>query len=167
MAGFRDLGYEIVNTCAKSGAGIDRLDQLLQNETSILVGQSGVGKSSLLNKLIPGIDAATQAISESGGFGKHTTTASILYHLKHGGEIIDSPGVRDFAPPPQAPREIAHGYVEMAPLVHDCKFADCMHLKEPDCAIKAAVDAGTITSRRYDSYRRLVDLMERLSQDDY
>ncbi len=167
MQEFKDIGYRIVRTCAKTGTGIDILEKLLGEQTSILVGQSGVGTSSLLNKMIPGIDAATREISESGGFGKHTTTASILHHVPNNGEIIDSPGVRDFAPTPQEPRLIAHGYREMAPLMHDCRYSDCMHLKEPGCAIKNAVEQGDITQRRYESYSRLVALMDRLSKDDY
>ena len=167
MQEFSDVGYRLVQCCAKTGSGISDLMGLLGDQTSILVGQSGVGKSSLLNKLIPGIDAATRELSESGGFGKHTTTASILHHVPSSGEIIDSPGVRDFAPSPQEPRLIAHGYREMAPLIHDCRYSDCMHLKEPNCAVKNAVDQGSISRRRYESYTRLVGLMDRLTQDDY
>lgn len=164
---FADIGYRITKTCAKSGDGVDELKQMLANETSILVGQSGVGKSSLLNRLSPGIDAATQEISEAGGFGKHTTTASVLHHLAGNAEIIDSPGVRDFAASPQEPRLIAHGFQEIAPLIHDCRYSDCMHLKEPDCAVKNAVGAGEISQRRYQSYTRMVNQMNRLSRDDY
>ena len=112
---------------------------------------------------MPDIDAATAAISGATGEGRHTTTASVLHDLPGGGEIIDSPGVRDYAPGVVPAGDVAAGFVEFAARAPDCRFTNCMHIIEPGCAVKAAVDAGEIAERRYESYRRLVRLMERLA----
>jgi putative ribosome biogenesis GTPase RsgA len=160
---FARAGYPVLRVSAKTGAGLDALRRRLEGHANILVGQSGVGKSSLLNALLPDVAAETAEISAATGEGRHTTTASILYHLPDGGELVDSPGVRDYAPPPVAPTEAARGYREFGPLLGQCRFANCMHLREPGCAIKAAVDEGRISQRRYESYRRLVRLMEKLT----
>ena len=95
--------------------------------------------------------------------GRHTTTASVLYHLKGGGELIDSPGVRDFTPPPLADRDIDTGFVEFEMPARNCRFSDCMHLHEPGCGVKAAVADGKVGQRRYESYRRMVSLMRELA----
>jgi ribosome biogenesis GTPase len=160
---FERAGYPVLPASAKTGAGLDALRGRLAGQTSILVGQSGVGKSSLLNALLPDVAVETAEISAATGEGRHTTTASILHHLPGGGELIDSPGVRDYAPPPIPPPEVAAGYRELAALAGRCRFANCMHLKEPGCAVKAAVDEGGISPRRYESYRRLFRLMETLT----
>ncbi len=161
---YGSIGYDIAYTSTRSGAGVDRLRELLRSDVSILVGQSGVGKSSLLNILLPGADAVTRSLSDATGRGRHTTTASILHHLSEGGELIDTPGVRDFAPPPVADREVAHGFIEFRDLVSECRFNDCMHLDEPDCAVTAAVTDGRIVARRYESYKRLVRQMRELAE---
>ena len=113
---------------------------------------------------MPDIAADTAEISAATGEGRHTTTASVLHHLPEAGELIDSPGVRDYAPPPMPPERVAGGFLEFADRVDDCRFANCMHLREPGCAIKAGVEDGAIAQRRYESYRRLVRLMERLAE---
>jgi ribosome biogenesis GTPase len=160
---FTRAGYAVIETSAQTGAGLEKLAALMRGKTSIFVGQSGVGKSSLINALMPGLDLATDEVSRASGEGKHTTTASVLHHLPHGGEIIDSPGVRDFAPPTMDPASVASGFREIRELVDRCRFTDCMHLKEPGCAVKAAVESGAIAARRYESYRRLVRLMGQLA----
>lgn len=160
---FRGVGYPVVPASAVTGAGLGPLRARLAGRTSILVGQSGVGKSSLLNALLPHVAAETAEISAATGEGRHTTTASILHHLPEGGELIDSPGVRDYAPPPIPPADVASGYRELVQLLGQCRFANCMHLREPGCAVKAAVADGRIGERRYESYRRLVRLMETLT----
>ena len=160
---FIRAGYAVIDTSAETGAGLETLAELMRGKTSIFVGQSGVGKSSLINALMPGLDLATGDISRASGEGKHTTTASVLHHLPLGGEIIDSPGVRDFAPPTMDPASVAYGFREIRELAGRCRFADCMHLKEPGCAVKAAVESGAIAARRYESYRRLVRLMGQLA----
>ena len=159
---FTAAGYPVCRVSAATGDGLEDLRAHLPGETSILVGQSGVGKSSLLNALLPDVDALTAEISEATGEGRHTTTASVLYHLPGGGELIDSPGVRDYAPAPISRERVADGYREFADRIAHCRFANCMHLREPGCAVKAAVEAKEISARRYESYRRLVRLMETL-----
>jgi ribosome biogenesis GTPase len=155
-------GYTVLEVAARGGDGIEVLSSRLEHGVSILVGQSGVGKSSLLNALSPSLELATGALSDSSGEGRHTTTAAVRHTLANGGHVIDSPGVRDYAPGLVAPRDVARGYREINALAAHCRFADCMHLKEPDCAVRQATDRGRIAPRRYESYRRLVRLMETL-----
>ena len=126
----------------------------------MLVGQSGVGKSSLTNRLVPGIDAAVQELSSGTQEGRHTTTASVLYRLPGGGELIDSPGVRDYAPPLPAPRDVASGFREIAAAGRRCRFPDCHHRGEPGCAVEPAAAAGELDGRRLSSYRQLLRLAE-------
>ncbi|MGD9291349.1 MAG: ribosome small subunit-dependent GTPase A [Gammaproteobacteria bacterium] len=160
---FESLGYPVIRICARNGTGLDRLRPQLEGHTSILVGHSGVGKSSIINALLPDAGTRTAALSDASGEGRHTTTASVLHHLPTGGELVDSPGVRDYAPPPVSPGEVGAGFREIASRDSQCRFSDCLHLREPGCAVKAAVEAGEISDRRYESYRRLVRLMEKLS----
>jgi ribosome biogenesis GTPase len=131
---------------------------VLRGRTSVLVGQSGVGKSSLINCLVPGVEAAVQEISRATEEGRHTTTASALYHLPGGGELMDSPGVRDYAPPLPAPRDVASGFRELAEATLDCRFPDCRHAGEPGCSVEARVKSGEISARRLASYRQLLRL---------
>jgi ribosome biogenesis GTPase len=163
LAEFESLGYPVIRVCARDKAGLDSLRPRLEGQTSILVGHSGVGKSSIINALLPDAETRTAALSEATGEGRHTTTASVLHHLPTGGELIDSPGVRDYAPPPVAPGDVGAGFREIASRQGQCRFSDCLHLREPGCAVKAAVESGEISDRRYESYRRLVRLMEKLA----
>jgi ribosome biogenesis GTPase len=127
-----------------------------------MIGQSGVGKSTLINALLNDSVQEVSALSEKSGHGRHTTTTSVLYRLPTGGELIDSPGVRDDAPYIDDPRDVQHGFREIARFSGSCRFDDCAHLAEPDCAVKEAVTSGAITSRRYESYKALLDLTESL-----
>ncbi len=120
----------------------------------MLVGQSGVGKSSLLRELVPGCEALVGELLKSEE-GRHTTSAAQLYALPGGGSLIDSPGVRDFAPAAGVLDERTLGFSEVARHAPQCRFADCAHLREPGCAVRAAVAEGAISARRYESYRRL------------
>jgi ribosome biogenesis GTPase len=127
------------------------------------VGQSGVGKSSLTNALVPGVEAAVADVSRASETGRHTTSTSSLFALPSGGELIDSPGVRDFAPPLPAPRDVAGGFREIAAAAAGCRFRDCLHRAEPGCAISAQAAAGTIAPRRLESYRGLLALAEAMA----
>ena len=158
---FPRIGYAVIHTSAKTGEGLAELEERLKGETAILVGQSGVGKSSLLNALVPEADAATRTLSTASGEGRHTTSASVLHHLPAGGAIIDSPGVRDYAPAPVPAAEVARGFVEFTQAAERCRFGNCMHLREPNCGVKEAIEKGDISPRRYESYKRLVALMKK------
>jgi ribosome biogenesis GTPase len=165
LAEFAAVGYVVIPISARDGTGLESLRLRLAGHTSILVGHSGVGKSSIINALLPDAEIRTAALSESTGEGRHTTTASILHRLSNGGELIDSPGVRDYAPPPVSHRDVAAAFREIAARAGECRFSNCLHMKEPGCAVKAAVDSGQVSARRYESYRRLVRLMEKLAPE--
>ena len=157
------LGYPVMTCSAQDGAGIEALRQLCRTETAAFVGQSGVGKSSLTSALVPGADIRTGGLMREED-GRHTTTASRLYDIPGGGALIDSPGVRDFAPAIERLEPTSLGFVEVAARAPDCRFDDCRHLREPGCAVQAAVAAGDIGARRYESYRRLRRLREQLQE---
>lgn len=158
LAVYAAIGYPLFPVSAATGFGLEALQSWLDQGIGLLVGQSGVGKSSLLNRLVPGSDTATGRLSAATDEGRHTTTASIMYTLEGGGRLIDTPGVRDFVPAIPDLRDIAHGFAEIGTTGRDCRFADCSHLREPDCAVEAAVGNGLIDARRHESYRRLMNL---------
>lgn len=160
------IGYPTVRCSAKTGRNIDAVADLLRDGVSIIVGQSGVGKSSLINRLLKDEQQRVAAISEKSGEGRHTTVNSAMLQLPGGGSVIDSPGVRDYAPALQ-PDEVVAGYREIATSGRECRFANCRHLREPGCAVKEAVEQGTISKRRYDSYRHLLALATKLSSGQY
>jgi ribosome biogenesis GTPase len=155
---YRRIGYPVARTSKRREGGADRLQELLQGRTSVLVGQSGVGKSSLINVLVPGVEAAVQEISRATEEGRHTTTAAMLYHLPGGGELMDSPGVRDFSPPLPAPRDVASGFRELAELAVECRYPDCRHDGEPGCMVEQRLASGAVSARRLASYRQLLKL---------
>ena len=152
------IGYRIVSTSARAAPGIAALAAELGANISVLVGQSGTGKSSLLNALVPEARAVTQEISAASEEGRHTTTTAVLHRLATGGDLIDSPGVRDYSPPLPPIRDVGSGFIEIARAAAGCRFQDCLHAREPACAVRAAVEAGTIHGRRFESYRRLLEL---------
>jgi ribosome biogenesis GTPase len=148
-------GYEFLSVSATTADSVELLSRELNGETGILVGQSGVGKSSLINRLVPDAEITTSPISDATREGTHTTTASAMHRLPGGGQLIDSPGVRDFAPAFDDPQDIQSGFPEIVSLSDRCRFSNCQHIREPNCAVKAACDEGTISARRYESYKRL------------
>jgi len=157
LADYRSLGYRVVATSSVVGDGIDAAAEAFAGHTGVLVGQSGVGKTSLINALVPDADALTGRLIDKTGEGRHTTSASLMYELPGGGNLIDTPGVRDFIPKLDAIDSVAAGFREIQQFAQDCRFSNCRHLREPGCAVKAAVRTGQIAERRYESYKRLVN----------
>jgi len=154
---YRQLGYVVTEASCAGPPGVDQLRLQLHATTSILVGQSGVGKSSLANGLIPDLELQTGVLSRTTGKGTHTTTTTIMYSLPGGGRLIDSPGVWEYGLWTLTASELAMGFPEIAPLHQTCRFGDCRHCGEPGCTVQAAVSAGQIQPWRYESYRRLLD----------
>jgi ribosome biogenesis GTPase len=159
----RAVGLPVVAVSARTGTGLDELVARLAGRRSLLAGQSGVGKSSLLNALAGEALRATGHLSSGSGEGRHTTVSSAILKTPWG-EIVDSPGVRDYAPPLVPAREVQHGYLEIAGLAAGCRFPDCLHLREPQCAVRAAAERAQIDARRYESYRRLLNLNRQLGE---
>jgi ribosome biogenesis GTPase len=157
MPDYEALGYTVIRTSCKTAPGITGLQSVLKDRTSILVGQSGVGKSSLINQLLPDLDIQTGALSTATGKGTHTTTSTMLYQFTGGGYLIDSPGVWEYGIWKLDNDELAAGFIEFKPWLGKCRFNDCVHNTEPDCAIKQAVADGLIREWRYQSYLRLLE----------
>lgn len=161
LSNYRAIGYTVIYTSCKKAHGYDQLMQQLQNKTSIFVGQSGTGKSSLINALLPETDARVNEISEATGKGKHTTTTAWLYHLPNQkGMIIDSPGVREFGLWEIKPEQLSQGYREIYHFGAKCRFRNCLHKNEPGCGVLAHVKKGEISSNRYESYLRVLSTLE-------
>lgn len=155
---YRAVGYSVVQTSAVDRTGLDGLEQLLGGERSALIGQSGVGKSSLFNELLGGDVQRVGRLSGKLLQGRHTTTTSVLHRHPGGGEIIDSPGVRNFAPFIERPGDVQFGFREFVSRRDKCRFDDCIHRAEPDCAVKAALKDGAIDRGRYENYEKLYEL---------
>ena len=153
---YERIGYQCILVSARTGQGLDELRSVLKEKTAILVGQSGVGKSSLIYRLVPDADIAVGTVSAATREGIHTTTASALHDVPGGGRLIDTPGVRDFVPAIPESNHVQAGFPEILEAAAQCRFTDCRHLREPDCAVKSAVDGGSVTPRRYESYKRLL-----------
>ena len=153
------LGYRTLLLSAGEGDGLDNLRAELKDHTSVFVGQSGVGKSSLINALLPGQDLRVGALSESTGKGTHTTTTAKLFHFPAGGDLIDSPGIREFGLTHISHDELLEGFIEFRPFLGHCRFRDCQHLHEPGCALLQAVEAGDISAIRMSSYRHILSTL--------
>lgn len=162
LAAHAALGYRVLEVAAIDARGLAPLRDALAGHTTILAGQSGVGKSSLTRLLtIEDADIEVGALVRDEE-GRHTTTASRMYPCQGGGRIIDSPGVRDFAPALDDLEPASLGFIEVAQRATGCRFLDCRHMHEPDCAVRGAVDDGSMDARRYESYRRLRRLFDQL-----
>ncbi|UZR30994.1 ribosome small subunit-dependent GTPase A [Methylococcus mesophilus] len=154
---YESAGYDVFRISTRAGAGLDTLKQVLHTGCSMLSGQSGVGKSSLTNALLPDRNLRVGELSAHSGLGRHTTTSATLYHLPEGGELIDSPGVAVFGLAEMAPAELAQAYRDFRPYLGKCRFNDCRHVKDKGCAVREAVEAGTLSSARYERYLKLLD----------
>jgi ribosome biogenesis GTPase len=157
---YQDLGYRLLFTSTVTGQGIDQVRTLLQDSTTVLAGLSGVGKSSLLTAVQPDLNLKTANVSEHGlftGQGRHTTTQSSLWKLKNGGIVIDTPGVRAFAIAGIASSELSSWYPEMVAYAGQCRYGNCAHTNEPECAVKEAVKEGSISELRYKNYTQILE----------
>jgi len=152
---YEDLGYPVLYTSAETGKGVSNLRKVLRDKISVFAGPSGVGKSSLLNAVQPGLELRTREMNQATGRGRHTTVAPKLIALDFGGYVADTPGLKALALWDIEPEELDAYFPEMRELVAGCDFSDCTHVHEPGCAVIAAVEGGTITPERYDSYLRM------------
>lgn len=164
---YETIGYRVIYTSASQGIGVEEFRECLQGKISVLAGSSGVGKSSLLNALQPGLGMRIKAVSESSGKGMHTTRHTELVPLEMGGYVADTPGIRSLALYDLEPEEVDGYFREIAPLVDQCQFNDCTHRHEPKCAVRAAVADGRVSRERYDSYLRLREEQEQLQETMY
>lgn len=153
---YRQLGYELLEVSAHGGGGMEQLQQRLDGHVSVFVGQSGVGKSSLVNSLLPGVDTRVGDLSEVTGKGTHTTTTARLFHFPGGGELIDSPGIREFGLVHVSRDDVEAGFIEFRDLLGTCRFRDCKHDREPGCALLKALEDGRIQPQRMASYRHIL-----------
>jgi len=163
---FSSVGYPVVRTSAETGEGIDELRRLIKGKTSTFTGNSGVGKSSLLNRLLPEANAETQEVSDKLGRGKHTTRHVELFALDDDSFIADTPGFASFELEMMKPipkERLASDFIEFGPCLGECRFQDCAHIREPGCAVRQAVEDGRIPDSRYRSYLRLYDMSSRLN----
>lgn len=156
LAEYRTLGYEVL-TASATERDVERLKDRLSGHTCVFVGQSGVGKSSLINALLPDAAQAVQVLSSGSGLGQHTTTTARLFHFPSGGDLIDSPGIREFALWHIDYATLLAGFREFQPWLGRCRFRNCAHRVEPGCALQAAAEAGQVSERRLESFHRLVD----------
>ena len=159
---YEAAGYEVLRLSAHDADSVAPLKARLAATVAMLVGQSGMGKSTLTNALVPESSRPTRTISESTGEGRHTTVSTALFRIPGSGELIDSPGVRDYAPPPVEEAQVQVGWPEILALAPQCRFNNCLHLREPGCAVTEAVAANRIPPRRYESYKRLINIMRGL-----
>lgn len=157
---YSNIGYKLIYTSCKTDEGLEDLKDILQDKISVFVGQSGVGKSSLVNRLLPGAHEAIGDVSDNSGLGTHTTTTAKLLHFPQGGDLIDSPGVREFALWHLPTERLTSGFIEFREYLGGCKFRDCKHGMDPGCLLREAVEAGKISALRYDSYHKILDGME-------
>jgi len=157
---YESIGYQVILTSVQNCTGLDDIKVLLQDKTTLLSGHSGVGKSTLINALFPGFNLRTQEVSGWSGKGLHTTTFAEMFDLPNGGKVIDTPGVREFGLVDIEKQELSHYFPEMRSLLQDCQFNNCIHIDEPGCAIKKALEEGKIAVDRYVSYINILSTMQ-------
>jgi len=149
---YENIGYPCYTVSALEGTNIHIIEDLLKDKTTLFSGHSGVGKSSLINALMPDLDIKTGEVSEASDKGQHTTTFAEMHELPFGGYLIDTPGIRELGIFDIRPEELGHYFVEMRALLNQCKFHNCRHVNEPGCAVIKAVEEGEIELSRYESY---------------
>ncbi len=154
------IGYPIFLVSSVSGEGIEKLKNLLKEKITLMSGHSGVGKSTLINELVPELSLKTQQVSGWSGKGMHTTTFAEMHDLSFGGKIIDTPGMREFGIVDISKQELSHYFPEMRRLLQECQFNNCLHINEPGCAVKLAFEEGNIHPERYFSYCNILDTIE-------
>lgn len=157
---YETVGYKVLLVSVQDNIGIAEVKSLLHNKTTLLSGHSGVGKSTFINTVFPEFNLRTQEVSGWSGKGLHTTTFAEMFDLADGGQIIDTPGVREFGLVDISKQELSHYFPEMKRLMNGCQFNNCMHINEPGCAVKDAVNEGTVSVDRYASYLTILDTME-------
>jgi ribosome biogenesis GTPase len=160
LGSYTALGYPTFVVSSRSRAGLPQLEERLATGTSIFVGQSGVGKSALVNALLPGVNTLEGSLSEGVTKGRHTTTAARLFHFPGGGNLIDSPGIREFGLTHLEPAELLQGFIEFRPFLDGCRFRDCKHDREPGCRLREAVAQGRIDPERLSSYQLIRSSLE-------
>lgn len=157
---YEKIGYPVYSMSISEDTGVNEVKELLKNKTTLLSGHSGVGKSSFINTIFPENIIKTQEVSGWSGKGLHTTTFAEMFDLPFGGKIIDTPGMREFAMMDIEPHELSHYFPEMKNLINDCRFNNCMHVEEPGCAVKAAVEENKISPERYINYLNILGTIE-------
>ncbi|HEY5371133.1 MAG TPA: ribosome small subunit-dependent GTPase A [Hanamia sp.] len=157
---YEKIGYRVYSMSINENKGIDEVNKLLKDKTTLLSGHSGVGKSTFINTIFPENALKTQAVSGWSGKGLHTTTFAEMFDLPFGGKIIDTPGMREFAMMDIEPHELSHYFPEMKALINDCRFNNCIHIEEPGCAVKAAVEENKISPERYISYLNILGTID-------
>jgi ribosome biogenesis GTPase / thiamine phosphate phosphatase len=156
---YEDLGYQLLLTSARTGEGLEALQEILQGQLTVVTGMSGVGKSSLLSAARPGLDLRVGQVSDRSGEGRHTTTQATLIRLDEETAVVDTPGIREFGLSGLPQAELVEFFPEIAALAGACRFKDCRHLDEPDCAVRTEVQAGTVAASRYHSYRKIYETL--------
>jgi ribosome biogenesis GTPase len=156
---YTKIGYRVIGISVLENTGLEELKDLLKDKTTLMSGHSGVGKSSFINHLFPAFDLKTQDVSGWSGKGMHTTTFAEMFDLPGGGRVIDTPGMREFGIVEISRQELSHYFPEMRALLGDCQFNNCLHINEPGCAIKKAVEDGRIDAERYVSYWNILESM--------
>ncbi len=157
---YRNIGYPVLCVSSKTGDGMDTLKKSLDDKTSVFVGQSGVGKSAMINRLLPAANTQVGALSEARDKGRHTTTSARLYHFSEGGDLIDSPGIREFHLEHLDKETLLDGFLEFRPFLGHCKFRDCQHDREPGCRLKQAIEDDQINPQRMSSFRHILQSLD-------
>jgi len=157
---YTEIGYPVLPTCVETGAGLEVLQEMLAGRITVFTGPSGVGKTSILNAIMPDLDLRVGEVGERSGKGKHTTSAGLLIPLPDGGYLADTPGIQYFEPAGVDPADLAHAFPEFRPLVDHCRFANCRHRAEPGCAVIEAITGGSVAEHRHVSYLSLLEAAE-------